>query len=415
MTNDKDDMPAPKTAMADGEDRKNRLIQAVLSGWTQNGTSELSARTIGARAGASASAIYYHFGDAEHLYDAASRAALTQARSWCAAQEARIAALPLDAGRGDTAIGPIMASLIDDLCGPDRALALAWRETHLLAARRADFAPLWAEWVALWRGFWLRLCRRLAIEAAAPLCHAFFDGELCMHLMPWNRPGDRACLDEMTRGLAACISGAPLPPAPWRAMLKRQAIEATVVADRSEALIGEIGRAAADLLAMGGIGAITHRAVAERAGLTLGTVSHRFKRADDLLRLAYNETYHILTGLSPNPAHPGTPTAPAGSVPARNRVVAIDELMLAVARGRAQPGLALALRYLRGRSSQFAIADATSLRGDALDLGAAIYSSMMMGALHHNIHRNEADAAAETQAAHDDMLARLARCGGGGS
>ena len=265
MTNDKDDMSAPKTAMADGEDRKNRLIQAVLSGWTQNGTSELSARTIGAKAGASASAIYYHFGDAEHLYDAASRAALAQARSWCAAQEARIAALPLDAGRGDAAIGPIMASLIDDLCGPDRALALAWRETHLLAARRADFAPLWAEWVALWRGFWLRLCRRLAIEAAAPLCHAFFDGELCMHLMPWNRPGDRACLDEMTRGLAACISGAPLPPAPWRTMLKRQAIEATVVADRSEALIGEIGRAAADLLAMGGIGAITHRAVAERA------------------------------------------------------------------------------------------------------------------------------------------------------
>ena len=344
MTNDKDDMPAPKTAIADGEDRKNRLIQAVLFGWTQNGTSELSARTIGAKAGASASAIYYHFGDAEHLYDAASRAALAQARSWCAAQEARIAALPLDAGRGDTAIGPIMASLIDDLCGPDRALALAWRETHLLAARRADFAPLWSEWVALWRGFWLRLCRRLAIEAAAPLCHAFFDGELCMHLMPWNRPGDRACLDEMTRGLAACISGAPLPPAPWRAMLKRQAIEATVVADRSEALIGEIGRAAADLLAMGGIGAITHRAVAERAGLTLGTVSHRFKRADDLLRLAYNETYHILTGLSPNPAHPGTPTAPAGSVPARNRVGAIDELRLAVARGRAKPGLALALR-----------------------------------------------------------------------
>ena len=81
MTNDKDDMPAPKTAMADGEDRKNRLIQAVLSGWTQNGTSELSARTIGARAGTSASAIYYHFGDAEHLYDASSRAALAQARS----------------------------------------------------------------------------------------------------------------------------------------------------------------------------------------------------------------------------------------------------------------------------------------------------------------------------------------------
>ncbi len=400
-------MPPSKSDTSDAIVKKNSLIQAVLSGWNHQGTGELSARTIAASAGISPSAIYYYFDDVEHLYEAASHEAMAQARLWCDAQMAQFGALHIDGARPGDVVAAMMATLIDELCSQDRTIALAWREAHILAARSPEFSTLWAGWDQLWRNFWLGICRRLGIEADADFCHNFFDGEVCLHLMRWNRTGDRASLDEITRGFGAFLDGAPLPPAPWRAMLKQQAIQSIFVADRNDAFSRNIAQAATELLALGGIGAITHRAVAARAGLTLGTVSHHFKRADDLLRLAYHETYHILTGLSPNPAEPGTFTPMANNTPTLRRTLAIDELVLAVARGRADSSLALALRYLRGRTSQFAIAETTSLNGQPLALAAGIASSIMMGVLHRTIHETDEIAADIRQAVHQDMLRRL--------
>ena len=50
--------------------------------------------------------------------------------------------------------------------------------------------------------------------------------------------------------------------------------------------IREIGRAAADLIAEGGMEALTHRAVAARAGVAVGTTTRYFSTIDDLRRHA---------------------------------------------------------------------------------------------------------------------------------
>ena len=50
--------------------------------------------------------------------------------------------------------------------------------------------------------------------------------------------------------------------------------------------IREIGRAAADLIAEGGVEALTHRAVAARAGVAVGTTTRYFATIDDLRRHA---------------------------------------------------------------------------------------------------------------------------------
>ncbi|MGN0100195.1 MAG: TetR/AcrR family transcriptional regulator [Dietzia sp.] len=53
-----------------------------------------------------------------------------------------------------------------------------------------------------------------------------------------------------------------------------------------EQRIREIGRAAADLIAEGGVEALTHRAVAARAGVAVGTTTRYFATIDDLRRHA---------------------------------------------------------------------------------------------------------------------------------
>ncbi|AWH93586.1 TetR/AcrR family transcriptional regulator [Dietzia lutea] len=53
-----------------------------------------------------------------------------------------------------------------------------------------------------------------------------------------------------------------------------------------ERRIREIGRAAADLIAEGGVEALTHRAVAARAGVAVGTTTRYFASIDDLRRHA---------------------------------------------------------------------------------------------------------------------------------
>lgn len=53
-----------------------------------------------------------------------------------------------------------------------------------------------------------------------------------------------------------------------------------------EQRIREIGRAAADLIAEAGVDALTHRAVAARAGVAVGTTTRYFATIDDLRRHA---------------------------------------------------------------------------------------------------------------------------------
>jgi AcrR family transcriptional regulator len=124
-----------------------------------------------------------------------------------------------------------------------------------------------------------------------------------------------------------------------------------------------IASAATQLLLANGAGAINHRAVAAGAGLTLGVVSHQCKRTDDLLRLAHAEVYRGLTEGFPHlPTAEGQATS---DVAPRLQVLAIDELIIAVARGRAERTFALQLRYLRGATTRRLL----TRTGDPADAG----------------------------------------------
>jgi AcrR family transcriptional regulator len=169
-----------------------------------------------------------------------------------------------------------------------------------------------------------------------------------------------------------------------------------------------IAMAAARLLTQKGAGAVTHRAVAAEAGLTLGVVSHNCKRTGDLLKLAYSEIYVQLTGGLPD--RPGAnPQVPdKGAQPDLSRMLAIDELVLAVARGRVGEELIGLLRYLRGTTSVHTVRErvkCTEAQSVAL---AAVYSSIAMGYWRSAGQGPDADAGARYDRFLDALFAAYA-------
>ncbi|WIW90755.1 TetR/AcrR family transcriptional regulator (plasmid) [Sphingobium sp. V4] len=385
------------------------LVDTVLAIWMERGTGEMSARSIGSAAGFSPSALYYHFDDIERLYEAAQERAVAMGQSWCDAKLAMLdEACGADAPSAD-ALGPVLAALIDDFCTQERMTAFAWRECQMLAGRSARFATLSERWDAVWRHFWQQVCAHFDMADKAELCRHFFDGESGLHLMRWNRAADRASLDEMAAAWVGWLMGELPRHAPWRRSLMARAIGSGGL-DKPDGLRLDIARAAAALLADGGVGAITHRAVAAATGLTLGVVSHNCRRTDDLLRLAYGEVYRSLTSEREEMSdRDGPSVAPVSDLPARLQLRAIDELILAVARGRTDAALTLQLRYLRGITSRQALVDRVALRGEAFDLLAAVYSSAMMGVLRSSGCQPEDDASPVVSAVSDQLLSLLPR------
>ena len=357
---------------------RDAMIAATVAAWTTHGCSELSARSIASSAGLNASAIYYYFDDLEHLYETAQGEAIAAAESWIRGRhEALEEPVAITDWPGD-AFAPLLASLIDDWCEQARPLAFAWRECQLLAARNPRFAPLRDAWNALWRGFCADICRRFRATWAAEATFFFFDSESLLHLMRSNRTVDRAALDESARTWTRWIAGRLPSETPWRRVARERARTAPA-AEIPEGNLRVIAAAAARLLAANGAGAVTHRLVAAAAGLTLGVVSHRCKRTEDLLKLAYSEIYVQLTGGLPDHPSPNPAPPEKGAQPDQSRLLAIDELVLAAARGRVGAGLIGLLRYLRGSTSVYTVRERISCTEPQSMALAAVYSSIAMG------------------------------------
>ena len=384
-----------------GESSKRRdLVAAVLALWPEQGSGELSARSLASAAGVNASAIYYHFNDLEHLYEAAQAEALMLAAQWADGWRARLDGvddMPMQA------FGSLTALLIDDWCEEARTLAFAWRECQLLAARNPRFAAPRDAWSALWRDFWADLCARFGAAASAEAATLFFDGEGLLHMMRWRRPVDRAALEESARIWAAWLDGRLPEPAPWRVHARACARATDRATTIPEGNLQSIAIAAARLLAQKGAGSVTHRAVAAEAGLTLGVVSHNCRRTEDLLKLAYSEIYVQLTGGLPDRPG-GNPQVPdKGAQPDLSRMLAIDELVLAGARGRVGEGLIGLLRYLRGSTSVHTIRERVRCTEDQSVSLAAVYSSIAMGYWRSSAKEEDAHAGVE----YDRFLDRL--------
>lgn len=374
-------MPGKQIETAlDSRGSAQKLVEATLSAWETHGSAGISARSLATAAGLQVSSIYYHFGDLERLSDAAQVEARRLAALWCDEQLEAIG----HGATGSAALGPLLATLVDDWCQMQRPLAFAWRECQLMALLDARHAESCTAWGALWQRFWTELCCRLDLTDMAISTAWIFEGMAAYHLLRWRRAVDRPALDEMCNGWATWLDGRLAEPSAWFELGRRNAIALTAPSSPDDAIAATISEAAATTVARGGAAALTHRAVAAEAGVTLGLVSYRFRTSADLLQAAFEAIYRRLV-----PEIPGDGTAIpdisradavsrfSGSPPLRENLLGMEALLVAAARDPALQSFAAQLRYLRGRTSGLYLQAMLGPERPIAPLDAAIFSALL--------------------------------------
>lgn len=364
----------------------------------------MSARQISHSAEAPVSSIYHHFGSLEHLFLASQHECLAGAQDWTERQIAQLDGL---AGAPQSFAG-FFAHIIDEWAQGQPVLAFAWRECLLLADRNALFRAAAEQWQALWRRFWRQAGAIFGLGANVIVAERVFDTESLYHLVRWRRAVDRAALEETGRGLAAWLMGAPAPPAPWRDFAHAEATRTIPVAPARDDITARIMAAAADLVASGGVAGVTHRATAERASVTLGTVSHKFPTKPALLEAAFEGIYAAMVAQATESSGRDRPAATREETLADTALAVVsttqgagrDELFLVVARDPALSSLGAQLRYLRGKSSRAGLQAIIGADRTASILEGALFSAFVSSQLRAYAGQSAADA---TQQAGDEL------------
>lgn len=388
---------------------QERLIGTVLELWATQGHAAISARLLGRMTGLPTSSIYHHFGSMEHLFHSAQGHALECAQAWCSDRLDDLVDWPEDGGTD--ALAPVLATLIDDWATGARTLAFAWAQCHLLALRDPAYVSALDGWRDLWTAFWREVCARAGLGQFARVTAHMFDGTVPLHLIRWRRSVDRAALDDLCRGWSHWLNGALASEDSWRGTARRIALDAEPPSKSRNNTADAIAQAAAAVVEEGGVASLTHRAVAARAGVTLGVVSYNVRTSAELAELAFETIYRNITG----PAH-----ATARALPSRDEaleglrdfpsqpraLVAMEELMLAVARDPALAAFGPQLRYLRGRTSGLQLAALLGPEAPPSPLDMALYSSLIGGQRRAMIGRDPAEINASLDES-DRLIASL--------
>lgn len=276
--------PAPTRPTA-----ADSLVTAFLEQMAEAGHAGASARAVAARAGASPSAINYHFGSIEQLFGSAQRHALALARDGL---EAALSEAEQGGPWAPDALPAFVAGLLDDWARTRTLLAHAEAEALIEANWRPSESA--AAWLDLWAGFWERALPAFSVDPAlVPIASAMLQSERLGHLARWRPVYDRPALHEICVRIVGRLTGSPelaRRPAPWRETAEALSCEAVDL----PLLHGPARRVAEAVVAAvdeGGEAALTHRAAALKAGLSLGAVTHYFPNRAALMAAGYASLY----------------------------------------------------------------------------------------------------------------------------
>lgn len=386
-----DPNPSQKLRKSVTNSTDERLIRALAALWERLDKSEISVRTIAAEADASPSAIDYHFGGLEQLFEAAQNAAIGEARRWMDAKLVEIG----DANANDwplAARAGLLASIIDEWTAAQRPLALAWREAQAAGAAPTHRTDAHRRWAELWREFITGLSTQTGLDRWNELLLLFFDGEAGQHLVRWRRPLDRALLDETIFALFDfLVNGNNVPSSAVRDSYQHAADAEYAVSRPILNTATPFDDAAASLLADEGLSALTFRAVAKRAGATLGTVAYQFGSKAEMAQRAVRRLYEMSVEYPGADLATSLPASPAQlldevieAVVTGNSPVlrAFDEISLHLARGDGNPAFRAVTRSFRDPIGVAVVGRLLQIDAATTSLAAA-FSSIIRGYGHH--------------------------------
>jgi len=402
---------AKPSAHAAGDSRADRLVTAAARQISEHGLAAASARSVAAVAGTAASAINYNFGGIERLLSLAFEAGASHTADWLDARRGELAALPRSADGAVYALEHVVREWTQGA----RPLALLYQERLAVSPSRGG-----ARWTALWRDFWLETAADFGLrETEGRLMHLFFESEGLHHLSTWSPALEGAALHELVGHFGEVWLGAS-PSSPIGALSLAEQSAGVQAGGALTPAAARIAVAAATV-AEGGLGALTHRAVAAQAGVTTGAVTHHFRTVEELTAGAIRGQ---VLALEPPPGDAGARSvedsrsseefvqairphtlrdAPAG--PARAR----RNLFLAAVRRPEQASCAAVIRFAYGGTSRRGLQGVIDLPPETLALRGAVLSRILSSIW----YATSADPAPETSRtqAFDAICARAFVCG----
>jgi AcrR family transcriptional regulator len=278
---------AKRPLPADEDSRRDRMIQAAAQLVSQQGIAAASARSVAAAIGAAPSAVNYNFGGMEQLLSLAFEHGAVQTATWLQARAREIQALPATPDGAAQALVHVLSEWTTDA----RSLALLYQES--LAAGAGTGAA--AGWTRLWRDFWSAAAATLGLDPTeGRLLHVFFESEALYHLSTWSPALERSVLAETCDHFAATWLGAPRRAERGALVLAERSAGARAHGSVAPAAL-RIAEAAAEVVEDRGLSGLTHRAVATRAGVTTGSVTHHFRSIEDLVAGAIRGQVQVLT------------------------------------------------------------------------------------------------------------------------
>jgi AcrR family transcriptional regulator len=305
---------APLRAV-DGDELRHALIDSALTLLAEGGRGEFSLRKVAERVGASGSAASHRFGDRAGLVAETANVALQQEE----ADLARFARWipPLDPEV--EAIAPVLVEWLDQRTRWSRTQARISCELILMSYREPRVFRYGADLHALYIDFLGRLCSPLT-DAARDLLALFLIAESPNWLVLADDAQFKLLSQETARRAVAIALGrtgdTPAFWVAWNAQHSRAA-PTRMSASTLSGTKARIAAAVAQMIAHEGAHAVTHRAIAKAASVSLSSLVHHFGKRGDLIRTGVQVLFD---------AHAGT--TEASTVTSSSASVAAFELAM---------------------------------------------------------------------------------------
>lgn len=263
-------------------DPKTRITNATIRLIAEKGSASLSHRDVAAAAGVSLAATTYHFQSKEQIIQAASCNLLADC---LLAIEREVGRSTIEKG-GTPCFATFVRRLLYRAAGRQHQATIAWCEIILDAARSSGGAIHARPWWSSVTQKWLTVAQASGLPDPQRQYLVAFDRAIGLSLMIAALGlNDRALKRAFEQNEDPRTAWAPADPASLMPTV-RQAT-GRKAADTQARIID----AAVSLLMQFGAGAITHRAVAEAAQMTLTAPTYHFGSIESLLATAQRSLF----------------------------------------------------------------------------------------------------------------------------
>ena len=373
-------------------DTANGPLDLALDLIVQSGLKGLSLRNLAQKAGISASLLNYRYGSRDALAGQAfAQACARSAEAWARRESVFMAE---DITAAD--LPAIFNAIVLDTVATGRREAMAAWICQTKAVRHGLYKDVAHKWHSDCTEFWRNILERtgLPVELAAGLC-ALLIGTCRIGLITTPTPAASAWLHDVTLRISDRLLRRPaLRPgdSPWRAQIERNLLaDQPAPPAESRSTPDRIIEAAAALISESGPDAMTHRAIAERAGVSLSSMTHHFSSLEEILLNTFRAIYDRLRQETIEATRPMEhmsipklldmllPRTVTDSKNRDRRVMAMDEIILAAARRPETQPIAASLLAMMGTTSTSLLDSLEAKRIDTDRLDGQILRFLMSG------------------------------------